>query len=90
MFIFILISLISLISPISGTNVFCHTLLKRSIAKGQPFQLPLQVDNPYACYLDVSYLREDPWNITLSLTDGWLYVEEHNLNHAQLLKAFKC
>jgi hypothetical protein len=73
-----------------GDNVFCHTLLKRSIAKGQPFQLPMDVDNPYACYMDVSYLREEPWNMTLHAESRWLYVEKHNLNHVQLLKAFRC
>jgi hypothetical protein len=71
-------------------NIFCYTLLKRSIAKGQPFQLPLNVGDPYACYVDVGYLREDPWNMIISFDSQWLYVEEHQFNHVQLLHAFKC
>lgn len=71
-------------------NIFCYTLLKRSIAKGQPFQLPLHVPDSNACYLDVGYLRDDPWNMTISIDSYWLYVDEHHFNHFQLLKAFKC
>jgi len=82
--------ILTLFNLARGENIFCHTLLKRSISKGQPFQLPLDVDNPYACYADVSYLREDPYNMTLYLESRWLYVEKHNLNHAQILKAFRC
>lgn len=66
-------------------NILCQTLQKRSIARGQPFQLPLY-DQEMSDLLFWKLQKR----ARAYVEDGWLYVDEHKLNHAQLLRLFSC
>lgn len=68
-------------------NVFCKTLCIRSIAPKQPFQLPTyDEDLPKFIFS----LAEDPYNMEIEIDGGWIYVNKHDFNHAELLSVFKC
>lgn len=77
---------ISCLLLVSEANpILCKTLLKRSIARGQPFQLPLY---------DEEMSEYTFWRLqklmSLHVGAGWVHVNQHNYTHAELLKLFYC
>lgn len=66
-------------------NILCETLTKRSIARGQPFQIPLY---------DQEMSEYTFWRLqklmSLHVEPGWLFVSQHNYTHVELLALFHC
>lgn len=71
--------------------VFCDTLLRRSIGRGQPFQLPIDDETEHDRIGAIAE-RSVSHGCVLQVEEsaGWLYVTENTCNHAQLLSVFDC
>lgn len=77
------------ISPIVY-SLLCDTLVRRSIAKGQPFQLPTYEDEFEPLDRIAERLTQSPWNMTVRIREGWFIVKKHHWDHVDLLRAFQC
>lgn len=73
-----------------GHSLLCDTLLRRSIANNQPFQLPYPEDSSEDVYKIADRLRAPPWNMCISVKEGWFIIKEHHWDHRDLLVAFQC
>lgn len=71
-------------------STLCETLLLRSIAAEQPFQLPIYENDEYDAQVALATVAQPPWNMTVEIDGSWFLVLQHNYTHLQLLKAFGC
>lgn len=81
--------ILMIVSILHCSHGLCKVLRQRSFAPFQPFQIPLNAGEelPYWVYA----LKYEPWSMIMDLSDGWLYVYQHNCSsHLEVLKAFRC
>lgn len=75
----------------------CKTLIMRSIAKGQPFQLPIEKENeeeeePQTWDPFIEILNGNRCGIKYEITpdNAWISVTQNTCTHVELLDLFKC
>lgn len=90
-----IIIIILLASTCAAACFLCPPLRQRSIARGQPFALPIEHGVASAAELEslVAWLGDAGCALRAAISrDGrWLEVRgRHTCNHAQLMRAFRC